>query len=145
MSKNVYKTAQGRALDIDNLRLANETTIAVGNMKVNARGDQVASDGTVTVPKETIMKNHYRLNTPWVGKKKIQPLAAEVIAATPKTNTVVTPKVETSNLVSDSGLRGALASALSKTAVIPEDEPTVDEETVEEEQPTTSTNTLKRI
>lgn len=143
MSKNIYKTAQGRALDIDNLRLANETTVAVGNMKVNARGDRVASDGTVTVPKETIMKNHYRLNTPWVGKKKTATLAEEVIAATPKTNNIVTHKAESTNLVSDSGLRGALASALSKSAVIPDDETSSDEETVKE-QPT-STNTLKRI
>jgi hypothetical protein len=38
---NKYRTAHGKQLDIDKLRLVNEKTIAVGNMKVNARGDQL--------------------------------------------------------------------------------------------------------
>ena len=36
----VYKSARGQAIDIDKVKLTNEQTIAVGNMKVNARGDK---------------------------------------------------------------------------------------------------------
>ena len=36
-----HRTARGTMIDIDRIRLANEQTIAVGNMKVNARGDAV--------------------------------------------------------------------------------------------------------
>lgn len=39
MTKNVYKTAQGKTLDMGSLALQNEHVRAVGNMNVNARGD----------------------------------------------------------------------------------------------------------
>ena len=39
--KKAYRTALGKSIDMDNLRLANEGTIAIGNMKVNARGDEL--------------------------------------------------------------------------------------------------------
>ena len=34
-----YRTAQGKSVDIEKLRLKNELVPAVGNMRVNARGD----------------------------------------------------------------------------------------------------------
>lgn len=39
MSKKVYRSAQGKTVDIGQLILQNENTRAVGNMNVNARGD----------------------------------------------------------------------------------------------------------
>ena len=42
-----HKSARGVAVDMDRLRLANETAIAVGNMKVNARGDQLGPGGKI--------------------------------------------------------------------------------------------------
>lgn len=41
MTKEVYKSARGKTVDMGALRLKNETERAVGNMKVNARGDAV--------------------------------------------------------------------------------------------------------
>lgn len=41
MTKKVYRSAQGRAVDLGALQLQNEDTRAVGNMPVNARGDLV--------------------------------------------------------------------------------------------------------
>ena len=37
-----YKTMQGKAIDMDLLRQRNELTPAVGNVRVNARGDELA-------------------------------------------------------------------------------------------------------
>ena len=39
MSK-IHRSARGDAIDMDMIRLANESTIAIGNMKTNARGDE---------------------------------------------------------------------------------------------------------
>ena len=39
MTKRVYRTAQGKVVDLGALQLQNENVRAVGNMKVNARGD----------------------------------------------------------------------------------------------------------
>ena len=37
--KKMYRSMQGRMIDIEKLRAANENVQAVGNMNVNARGD----------------------------------------------------------------------------------------------------------
>ena len=41
MTRKVYRTAQGKMVDIGALQLRNENIRAVGNMPVNARGDIV--------------------------------------------------------------------------------------------------------
>jgi hypothetical protein len=41
MTRKVYRTAQGKVVDMGALQLQNETVRAVGNMGVNARGDRV--------------------------------------------------------------------------------------------------------
>ena len=46
----LYRTAQGKRLDMAMLARKNERTRAVGNMSVNARGDTIDSQGRVIVP-----------------------------------------------------------------------------------------------
>lgn len=46
----IYRTAQGKRLDMSILARKNERTRAVGNMSVNARGDTIDSQGRVIVP-----------------------------------------------------------------------------------------------
>ena len=41
MTRKVYKSAQGKMVDLGALQLQNESVRAVGNMPVNARGDLV--------------------------------------------------------------------------------------------------------
>ena len=47
MSKIVYRTAQGRVVDLGALEAQNEHVRAVGNMNVNARGDKLDANGRV--------------------------------------------------------------------------------------------------
>ena len=46
----IYRTAQGKRLDMSMLARRNERVRAVGNMSVNARGDTIDSQGRVIVP-----------------------------------------------------------------------------------------------
>jgi hypothetical protein len=46
----IYRTAQGKRLDMAMLARRNERVRAVGNMSVNARGDTIDSQGRVIVP-----------------------------------------------------------------------------------------------
>jgi cell division septation protein DedD len=62
--KRIYTTAQGKQIDIESLRLANEESIAVGNMKVNARGDKLGAGGTIAETRNQTQDSYYRLNTP---------------------------------------------------------------------------------
>ena len=47
MTKKVYRTAQGRIVDLGVLEAQNEHVRAVGNMKVNARGDKLDANGNI--------------------------------------------------------------------------------------------------
>lgn len=57
-----HRTARGIQVDMDRLRLANETTIAVGNMKVNARGDQLGAGGKIIKTRQQIMAEKNKLH-----------------------------------------------------------------------------------
>ena len=63
----VYKTAMGKPVDMDMLRLANESTIAVGNMRTNARGDELGQGGKVVKTRAQLMSEYHQLNTPMAG------------------------------------------------------------------------------
>lgn len=47
MTRKVYKSAQGKPIDLGTIMLQNEHVRAVGNMNVNARGDRLDSTNTV--------------------------------------------------------------------------------------------------
>jgi len=116
--KKMYRTMQGRMIDIEKLRAANESIPAVGNMKVNARGDQLGAGGQVITPKETIMRKYYEQpkgmvdDTPTKNKptpaptvepvKTVQnitpvapkPAAKKTVASTPKKVVAPEPIIE---------------------------------------------------
>ena len=57
-----HRTARGIPVDMDRIRLANEQTIAVGNMKVNARGDQLGAGGKIIKTRQQIMAEKNKLH-----------------------------------------------------------------------------------
>lgn len=63
MSKKVYRTAQGRMVDLGALQLKNENIRAVGNMSVNARGDLIDSDNRPIAPRNTQVAKQYGRQT----------------------------------------------------------------------------------
>jgi hypothetical protein len=52
---------QGRYIDIEKLRGANEDARAVGNMNVNARGDVLSRSGQVVETKQEVVKKYYEM------------------------------------------------------------------------------------
>jgi hypothetical protein len=58
-----YRTSSGQQVDFGALLLNNETVPALGNMNVNARGDEIAPDGSITKSREDIMREYNELNT----------------------------------------------------------------------------------
>ena len=59
MSKEIYKSANGKAVDMGALRQRNEKIRAVGNMKVNARGDVVNDDNEIIQSRNQQLNNQY--------------------------------------------------------------------------------------
>ena len=56
----VYKSMQGKQIDIDLLRQRNELTPAVGNARVNARGDELGAGGKIIRKREEVLADYYR-------------------------------------------------------------------------------------
>lgn len=86
----VYRSAQGNLVDMEKLRLSNEDSIAVGNMKVNARGDQLGPGGRVIKTRNQVMKEYYQLNTP--SNAKVSKPAHKTRERMPQPNYVETPE-----------------------------------------------------
>jgi hypothetical protein len=63
----VYKTMQGKQVDMDLLRKRNEMTPAVGNAKINARGDELGPGGQVIRSREDVLKGYYENANPVVA------------------------------------------------------------------------------
>jgi hypothetical protein len=69
MTKQVYRSANGKQVDMGALRLQNERVRAVGNMKVNARGDVVDDMNRVIATKPEQVNMQYNKQTV-PGRKK---------------------------------------------------------------------------
>ena len=63
MTRKVYRTAQGKLVDLGRLQLQNENTRAVGNMGVNARGDKVDSMNRPIDKKPAQVQRQYNRQT----------------------------------------------------------------------------------
>lgn len=50
---------RGKTIDMDILRKKNELVPAVGNARVNARGDELGPNGTILRKREDIVKEYY--------------------------------------------------------------------------------------
>jgi hypothetical protein len=50
--RKTYRTMQGKEIDLDKLRIKNEMTLAVGNAKMNARGDEIGPGGKIVKKRE---------------------------------------------------------------------------------------------
>lgn len=55
----IYKTLQGKEIDMEKLMRQHELTPAVGNQKVNARGDELGEGGKIVKRREEVMKEYY--------------------------------------------------------------------------------------
>ena len=81
MTRKVYRTAQGKMVDLGSLQLRNETVRAVGNMKVNARGDLIDSNNRAINSRNQQVDRQYRRQTSNVSNTPVQHGRTEAAAA----------------------------------------------------------------
>jgi hypothetical protein len=74
------KTAKGRIIDMSALAAKNETTRAVSNLNMNARGDIIDNRGNVEISREKISKEYYKNNVPGADKEEISLKEEETVA-----------------------------------------------------------------
>jgi len=150
MTRKTYRTAMGREIDLGALILQNENTRAVGNMNVNARGDQLDSSNKVTKPKNQQVQRQYQKSFSNVkaepvlsgtkAAKNIQKTAAvETVEENPLAELdvqvqdipepVVEPAPLPENIFGPTG-EGGLAAAIARSRIIKQEK----EKTLKERQ-----------
>jgi hypothetical protein len=72
MTRKVYRTAQGKMVDLGALQLRNENVRAVGNMKVNARGDLIDSTNRAIDTRNRQVARQYRRQTTNVSSEPVR-------------------------------------------------------------------------
>ena len=54
--RQLHRSMQGKVVDMNKLVMQNEMTVAVGNVKVNARGDELGPGGKIIRKREEIVR-----------------------------------------------------------------------------------------
>jgi hypothetical protein len=54
--RSTYRSMQGKEVDMHKLVMQNEMTVAVGNVKVNARGDELGPGGQIIRKREDVLR-----------------------------------------------------------------------------------------
>lgn len=79
---------QGREIDLEKLMRENELMPAIGNMKVNARGDELGPGGQIIRKREDIVGEYYENNP------NAAAAYAEPVSTTPATEATTLPKTK---------------------------------------------------
>ncbi len=58
----VYTSVRGKEIDMERLSLKHETEPAVGNARMNARGDELGAGGKIIKTREQILQDYYNNN-----------------------------------------------------------------------------------
>lgn len=58
----VYTSMRGKEVDMEKMSMRFEKTPAVGNMKVNARGDEIGEGGRIMRTREQVLADYYAQN-----------------------------------------------------------------------------------
>jgi hypothetical protein len=93
MTNKVYRTHQGKVLDIGALVLRNENVRAVGNMNVNAKGDRVDADNKSIDSKQNQVNRQYKRQASNVVKGPAPMSSQYQQAPTPSKKAAKEPKI----------------------------------------------------
>ena len=78
MAKRTYRTAAGQTVDFGAMLSQNETVPAIGNMNVNARGDEINPDGEIVKTRDQLMKEYHQMNTMVPQDSRIPESASDI-------------------------------------------------------------------
>jgi hypothetical protein len=120
MTSKVYRTAQGKSVDLGTIMLQNEHVRAVGNMNVNARGDKLDQNNRVieTKPRQIQRQNARATNvsdapvhTSSNKAKKAKRAQAEQQSSTDDQPLETLPQEETPHVVAQPPAQDVVATA----------------------------------
>jgi hypothetical protein len=118
MTRKIYRTAQGKSVDMGALQLRNENVRAVGNQKVNARGDLIDSNNRPIVSRNQQVARQYQRQTTNTKDSPVPSSAADIAVPAPPEDfdddfvrVDAEPKQSTAPEAPGQGLAAAIARA----------------------------------
>jgi len=135
MTRKVYRTAQGKMVDLGALQLRNENVRAVGNMKVNARGDLIDSSNRAIDTRNRQVARQYSRQTTNVTDTPVRASKASA-ASVPKPPEDFDDSFTKQDPQSASPPAAGLAAAIARAREIRQD-PLKTHQSVAEHQSTT--------
>lgn len=120
MTRKVYRTAQGKLVDLGRLQLQNENTRAVGNMGVNARGDLIDSRNAPIERRSNSVQRQYDQQTtkPAAAKPRARARPVADIPPPPEDFQDDFDKIAVSSAPTEAPAAGGLAAAIAKAREI---------------------------
>lgn len=90
----VYRSMQGKEVDMAKLAMQNEMTLAVGNVRVNARGDELGPGGKIIRKREEVLKDYYQESSTAVPDQVVNRSAAPTTERVEQTEQTITSKLK---------------------------------------------------
>lgn len=88
MAKRIYRSMQGKEVNMELIAQKNELVPAIGNARMNARGDELGPGGKIVRRREDIMADYYERNP---GAVKDEQFVKKVTKAVPESASTPTP------------------------------------------------------
>lgn len=76
-----YRTMQGKEVDMEKIMTQHELMPAVGNLRVNARGDELGPGGKIVKKREDVVAEYYEDN-PKARQERISPVKTKPVDPT---------------------------------------------------------------
>ena len=116
---NLYKTVRGKTIDMSKLKLSNENAVAVGNMKVNARGDLLGSGNQVIASRNQLMDQTYAVaDSGYIPEHPPIMEASNAQQLNDLINNAVVPVTPSDDSAQSPAARGSLADSIAKQTTV---------------------------
>lgn len=77
-TKKPHTSMRGKVLDMDGMRAQNDQNVAIGNARMNARGDVVGRGGKIEIRREQIIRDFYNRNPQGTSSVSLKPAVPDV-------------------------------------------------------------------
>lgn len=77
-TKKPQKSMRGKIIDMDSLRAQNDENVAIGNARMNARGDVIGRGGKIEIRREQIIRDFYSRNPQGSAPVSLKPAVPDV-------------------------------------------------------------------
>lgn len=119
----IHKTMRGKTINMETLRILNEKEIALGNMNVNAGGDELGPGGVIIKTRSERIRDANAVHTMVPGKVPVSKTKEDVIRKTAaeqanqqEIEEAEKVLIEADIEIDDSAPQGGLAASLAASA-----------------------------